>query len=242
MTTIKYLDQVIHVPTNWDEIKLKDYENFYLDRPENTRDRVALVAKICNVEPSVFLEAPAEIFNIVVDKSFFIFEEFKAEPSPKITIDGSIYVIPIEEKLSLGAYIDADETQKAGDQIISGILAIVCRPVNEPYDDDLTEARAAMFANVPMSQIWPLLAFFLQCKSVLEARTMAFTNLAQAVESLPPSTLISVNRGGGIKLLQIWPKLKYYVLTRLLRYRLQRLLHSSNTKGIKIRQTSHKGN
>jgi hypothetical protein len=242
MTTIEYLDEVIQVPTKWEEIKLKHYENFYQDKPENTRERVALVAKICNIEPAKLLDLPADIFNIVVEHSFFIFEEFVAPPSPKVKINGVTYVIPIEEKLSLGAYIDADETQKSGENVISGILAIVCRPVGEDYDDELTEERTAMFGELPMSQVWPLLAFFLHCKNALETRTIAFTNLTQAVESLPLNILHSLKLGDGIKLSRMWQIIKYFFLIRSLRYRLRRLLRLYNTGGIRVLQTQRKGN
>lgn len=242
MTTIEYLNEVIQVPTNWGEIKLKHYENFYKDRPESTRERVALVAKICEIEPAKLLSLPADIFNIVVERSFFIFEEYIAEPSPKVIINGTTYVIPIEEKLSLGAYIDADEAQKAGTEVLSTILAIVCRPVNEAYDDELTEQRAKMFGELPMTQVWPLLAFFLRCKCVLENRTTAFTNLTQAVELLPPNILHSLKLGDGIKLLQMWRIIKYYFLIRSLRYRLRRLLRSYNIEEIKISQMQRKEN
>lgn len=237
MTTIEYLDEVIVVPTNWGEIKLKDYENFYTEKPETPRERVALVAKICNIEPAKLLDLPSDVFNILVDQTIFIFEEFKADPSPSVKIDDKTYVIPIEEKLSLGAFIDADETQKSGERVLSGVLAIVCRPAAETYDPDKTEDRTQMFGELPMSKVWPLLAFFLHYKNVLEKRTTVFTNLTAAVESLPPNIWHSLKLGGGTKLSQTWRTIKYFYLMRLLRYRLRKLLRLSNTDGIKIKPT-----
>lgn len=240
MTIIQYLDEVISVPTDWTEIKLKHYEEFYQIKPENLRDRVALVARICNYDADKLLNLPAEMFNIIVDQSFFIFEEFKTDPSAKVTVNGTTYVIPIEEKLSLGAYIDADETQKAGENVISGILAIVCRPAGEAYDDELTEVRAAMFGELPMSDIWPLLAFFLQCRAASEKHTQAFTNLMQAAELLPRNMRHFLNPGAGTNLSQIWLIIKYYILMLLLRFRLRRLSRSRNTGAIKITRTQRK--
>lgn len=242
MTTIEYKGEVIEVPTSWDEIKLKHYENFYTEKPENIREKVALVAKICNVDPVKLLSQPTEVFNTMLDCTRFIFQEPPREKSAKVIIDGVTFVIPIEEKLSLGAFIDADETQKSGENIFSGVLAIVCRPEGEAYDPELIEQRTAAFGELPMSQIWPLLAFFLHCKNALDQRTTAFTNLVGLVESLPRNIGPSLRLGGGTKLSQMWQTIRYYFLMKLLNYRLRRLLRLSNTAGIKTTQTRRKGN
>lgn len=242
MTVIEYNGEVIEVPTSWEEIKLKDYENFYTVKPETIREKVALVAQICNVDPVKLMEQPTEVFNAMLESTRFIFQEPPRIESAKVKVDGQTFVIPIEEKLSLGAYIDADETMKAGENIFSGVLAVVCRPEGEKYNPELTEQRTAAFGELPMSQVWPLLAFFLRCKSGLDQRTTAFINLVALVESLPPSIGPSLRLGGGIKLSQMLLKIKYYFLIKLLNYRLQRLLRLSNIDGIKVSQTRHKGN
>lgn len=242
MTTIQYLDEEIKVPDNWGEIKLRNYEGFYMDRPETLRERVAMVAKICNADVELILQWPAEIFNLIIDKTVFIFREHKVAPSPSIKIGDETYVIPVEEKLTLGAYIDADQTQKDGVNVLSNILAIVCRPAGESYDPDKTEERAEMFGALSMSEVQPLLGFFLHCKHALDKRTTVFTNLRQAVELLPPNIELLRSPGTGIRLSQTWRILKYGALIMLLRYRLRRFLHLSNTSAIKITQKRRKGN
>lgn len=242
MTTIKYLDDVIEVPDSWEDITLDAYEAFIKDRPAEARARVAMVANICNADPELILNWPSDIFGIIVDTTHFLWEEYIVDPAPSVKVNGVTYVIPVEEKISLGAYIDTDQAQKSGERVLANVLAILCRPPLEDYDPELTEERAAMFGKLNMTQVQPLLAFFLHCKNVLDRHTTAFTNLAEVAESLPQSIAASLRLGGGINLWQIWRIIKFGILTALLRRRLRKLSPSYNTFGIKIKQKKRKGN
>lgn len=240
MVTIEYNKQKINVPTTWDDVTVGHYETFYMDKPETARERVALIAKICKVDAAVLLDWPADAFNIIVGRCDFLFKDNPAEPNPAVEVDGVIYVAPIEDKLSLGAYVDADEVQKNGEAVLSNILAIVCRPGGEAYDYEKSDARAAMFAALPVSKVQGVLAFFLQCKDVLDKRTTAFTDLVQAVALLPPSIKAFQKPGAGTKLSRNFRAMKYKSLMLLLNWRLQKLLRSYNTYGIKNTQKMRK--
>lgn len=242
MVTIEYNDEKIQVPESWHEVKLRAYEKHYTERPESVKDKVLLIARICEIDEATLMAWPADVFNIIAEKTAFIFKEHRVDPSPSIKIDGVTYVIPIEEKLSLGAYIDADEAIKEGEQVLTQILAITCRPAGEAYDPDKTEERAAMFGALSMAEVQPLLSFFLRFNNVLDTRTKAFTNLVQAVESLPPNIVNSLRLGGGTKLSQTWRIIKYGALIMLLRYRLRKCLRLFNTSEIKTTRKRRKGN
>lgn len=242
MTRIEYNNQTIEVPEGWHEVRLRAYERYYTERPATLRDKVILVANICEIDVATILDWPADVFNIIAEKTAFIFQEHKATPAPSIKVNEVTYVIPIEEKLSLGAYIDADEVQKAGDRVLSQILAITCRPAGEAYNHELTEERAAMFGALSMEEVQPLLAFFLHYKDALDKNIAAYTNLTQAVESLPPNILSSLRLGGGTRLSRTWQTAKYGVLIMLLRYRLRKYLRLFNTSGIKTTPNKRKGN
>ena len=242
MTKIEYNNQTIEVPESWQEVRLRAYEKYYTERPQSVKDKVLLVARICEIDEATLLAWPADVFNIIAEKTAFIFKEHKVDPAPSIKIDEVTYVIPVEEKLSLGAYIDADEVLKEGEGVLSQVLAITCRPAGEAYDPDKTEERAAMFGALSMAEAQPLLGFFLHFKSVLDKRTTAFTNLTQAVESLPPNIVNSLRLGGGTRLSRTWRTVKYGVLIMLLRYRLRKCLRLFNTSEIKTTRKGRKGN
>jgi len=234
MITIEYLNEKIEVPEDWGDLTLKDYEGFYKLKPSNIREKVTLVANICKVEPEIILGWPHEVFPMIVNAAKFLFLEPETEAKASVKVDGVTFVIPIEEKLSLGEYIDADEVQKSGENVLSNILAIVCRPQGEAYDPDKNEERAEMFANLPMSDIQPLLSFFLTCKNALEKHIEASSCLTEAVALLPPPTQILRSLGPGTSLSQIWRIVKYGILTTLLRRQSRQLLHSRSLPGIKI--------
>jgi hypothetical protein len=239
MVKIEYNKVKIGVPESWEDITLGFYETFYTEKPETARDQAALVAKICRVDAGLLLNWPVEIFNRIIGHIDFLFKDNPVPPSSRIEIEGVDYIVPIEEELSIGAWADAEDVQKKGENVLSNILAIVCRPAGEAYDYKNNEARRAMFAALPVSRILGLSAFFLHCKTELDRRTAAYTNLSQAYAHLPKSISPLLNPGGGIRLLRIWQIIKYWALMQLLRYLLQRFLRSFNTVKIKVMPKRH---
>lgn len=213
----------VRVPERWDDITLGDYETYYKEKPETARQRVELVAKIVKIEPVHLLEWPAEVFNFIVNTISFVFENAPAEASPVIDIDGVKFMVNMEDKQPLGAWVDAEEAQKSDTAVLSSVLSIVCRPIGEAYDFEVSEQRQKIFAALPMTKVLGLLAFFLQCSRALEARTEAYTKLVETVGLLPPSIRPLLRRGDGIKPLRIYQTIKYKILMRSLNYQLRKL-------------------
>lgn len=242
MVELEYNNQKIQVPTNWGEITLGEYETFYEAKPQSKREEVELTARICKVDPEILLSWPAEVFGEILDRIHFIFSDNPEPPSPFVEIDGVKYVVPIETELTLGAWVDADEVQKAGDKVLSNVLAIVCRPAGEAYDYRNNEGRAALFAAQPVKKIQGVLAFFLHYKTEYERRTKAFTALAETADQLPRSIKPFHLLGGGIKLSQTWRAIKYYVLMKSLHYQLRKFSRSYSTKKIKEKPKKHSAN
>lgn len=229
----------IEVPQSWDDITLGMYEQVYDKKPESARDRVALVAQVCTVDADILLSWPAEVFNMIVKHVMFLFGDNPAQPSPVVEIDGTKYIVPIEDELTLGAWIDADEAQKAKVNAISSVLAIVCRPAGEDYDYKKNEQRQKMYAAQPVSKVLGVLAFFLQCSEALKLRTQVFGSLRQTAALLPRNTELLRSLGAGIKLLRIRRVMKFYALMLLLRYRLRKFSRTYNTAGIKTTRKTH---
>jgi len=222
MTTIEYNDIKLDVPESWDDVTLGFYETFYKIRPTNARERVAFVAIVCGTESDILMSWPAEVFNVLVEHTMFLFKDHNIEPCAYMDVDNVKYFVPMEDKITLGAWVDAEEAQKAETKVLSNMLAIVCRPVGEEYNYENNETRAAMFASLPMTKVLGVMAFFLHCREMLKAHTEAYTKLREVADLLPRNIKSFLRLGGGIKLLRIWPVLKYYVLIRSLRYQLQK--------------------
>lgn len=242
MVELEYNDVKIKVPDSWDDITLGKYEYFYKQKPETHRERVALVAYACDVAPELLLEWPTAIFNRILGYVDFIFGGNPIAPNPVITINGVIYAVPIEDELSLGAYIDADELQRSEANNISGLLAIVCRPVGEKYNFKNNDERQKMFAALPVIEVFGLLAFFLQVCTAYNLRTQVYSNLQNLADLLPRNIWSLLKRGTGIKLYRIWQVMTYYASIASLNYQLRKFSPSYSIRRIRTAQKKRKGN
>lgn len=223
MKTFEYENTVIEVPESWADIQLGHYEKFYKMRTSNADEGIELVAFICKTSAATLREWPAEIFNLIYDTLGFIFKDEELPVSAVLEKDGRTWMVNVEDKLSLGEWIDAEEAQK-GIKPLTGTLAVVCRPVGEKYDMHLTEERENFFAALTVEEVKPLLGFFLHCNNVLEERTHVYGNLAQIVQTLPKGIKSLRKLGAGTILLRVWPIIKYIYLVRLLKRQLRKYL------------------
>jgi len=242
MVKIEYNDVKIEVPQSWDDVSLGVYEKFHKAKPQTHRERVTQIANICGIDPELLLGWPTEVFNKVVGFASFIFEEDTTAPVSFVEVEGVRYFIAIEDELLLGEYIDADDVQKNSDAVLSNVLAIVCRPAGETYNHRQNEERAAMFAALPVSKVLGVLAFFLHYRQQSEAHTAAYLSLKLAADQSHPSISSLLRRTGGIRLLRIWPIIRYYALTLLLKNQLRKYLLSCNTQKTKASRKTRKRN
>lgn len=226
MVELEYKGVKIQIPENWDDITLAEWDRIYRQRPKSGPERVAFVAQLCKVDEDTVRSWPYEIFNMMVARTRFVFGANPYAPASEITLDGVRYIIAVEDDLTLGEWIDAEEAQKAGDAVLANVLAVVCRPAGEAYDYRINDKRRAMFEALPTSSVLPLLGFFLHCKQQSDKLTKTSLQLAELAALLPPNTAIFQSLGVGTKLLRIWPIMRYLFLTKLLRYRLRKLLIS----------------
>lgn len=239
--TIEYDNIKFEVPEGWQDVTLATYEAVYKIKPEEPREGIPVIEKICGVPAGTFLRWPVEIFNIVVDKILFIYGDNPYTAAPDCTIDGTRYIAAIEEKLTLGEWIDADAAQN-GEAAISNTLAIVCRPVGEAYNPDNNEARQQLFATQTMDKILPVLGFFLRCKLISVQHTSNLLTLQETANLLPRNIRTLLSLGTGIKWLRIYQVIRFYILMLLLRARLQKYLRTYSTSGKKIMLKMRKGN
>lgn len=217
---------VIEVPETWDDIALGFYETWFFKTPVTRLEKVELVAEICKINPAILLNSPVGLTNPIIDTLDFVFKETTTPPNPSIVVEGVRYTIPITESLTTACWIDAEAAQKEKVAVLSNILAIVCLPDGETYDPHKSEERRKMFAELKVSEVLPLLSFFLHYKKMLEKRSTMFSQVREAANLYVSSTANFPNVGGGTKLLRTWRAVRYYTLTKWLRYRLRKYLHS----------------
>lgn len=232
MMTIKLEDgkTVINVPQSWSEIKLEDYEKWFNIEPQNRRDEVEMVARICNIESALLLEYPTQLFDTIADSLRFIFEPHSFEPSHQITIDEETFMIAFSDNLSLAEWIDIELVfEDSNAPKLSSILSILCRPTGEIYDNKKSESRLSLFASLTMDKALPLLAFFLQRNNELETISNLYSQIKEQAEEYLQHIQDFAESGDGTKSLPIWQRIKYYCLTKFLKNRLSKYLASSST-------------
>lgn len=230
MDIIKYEGTTVHVPTSWEDVTLAVYEANYKREATTLRDKVAVMAGVCNIEPAVFMGWAVEAFDAVVARLGFIFEEYNAEPSPIVEINGVKFSIPCEDSLTLAQWVDAEQAHKDGTDEISTILSIVCQPVGEAYDPKLSNDRIALFKSLTMDKIQPLISFFLLRRRQFELKTEVFSKLTASTDQLAQSIAHLRKRGAGISLSQTLRAIIYFPLMLRYRYQLRKLSRSYNTK------------
>lgn len=241
MVRYEYEGNTIEVPTGWHELTLGDWDRLHRMPTKTDRDRVEFVLAACKADPDTWRAAPVDIFNMVVSNAAFLFTDPDVPPSAEIAIGGKRFVIPIEDSLTLGEWVDIDELQKSGEGVLVGVLSTVCRPAGEKYDPATCDARRPMFAALTMTEAYPLLGFFLQCAQRSQKLSTMSSMLNQLAAQLPPSMLALRGIGVGTRLLRIWPITKYLVLNALLRYRLSRHSRLYGTGSTSASQTPHRG-
>jgi hypothetical protein len=229
MKKYEYNDITVMVPEGWHEITLATYDLMWNIKPQTARDRANVVAIACGVDLQIFLDWPHEAFAMVLQDVKYLFTDNEVPEASFITIGAETYHVAIEQKLTFAEYIDVCSVQsepKYANTILSCVLAIVCRPAGEKYDANNIDERAKLFGALTVSQVQPVLGFFLRAYQISTRRTALLRDLRAMVDQLPANTRSLLRIGGFIKLSRIWQVMTYYVLMRCLRARLRKFSRS----------------
>ena len=212
------------VPTKWEDVTLKqfqDIERYYDDKDKNFDVREVLhiftdhTQDEINALPVDFLE------EIMTHLIFLQTKPEEKEPTNKIIIDGQVYSINFMEKLKTGEYIAADMAMKSDKHDYASFLAILCRKQGEVYDSkfeaELFEERKKMFENQPVTNILPILGFFLGLYAQLQIPSLLYTKVEEAINLIQQN----INNSDRIGVFR-----RYYMNLRM--KRLRKLLESTN--------------
>lgn len=229
MLEIEINNQKISVPESWADLSLADYEKWFKHIPQDRTEYVQMMADICKLDADQLLNSRPQQFNAVSDAIRFVFN-VDMEPVTHINIDGRDYFISPSDELTLGEWIDIEQTLESDSLTkISETLAIVCRPAGESYNPDTAAARKEVFRNLPCDKALSLVAFFLHKKKESEAILHHYSTVVAQANRFLKDTKTFVINGGGIKRLPIWRRVKYTYLTKSLEKQLSKFSDSSFT-------------
>jgi hypothetical protein len=121
------------------------------------------------------------------------------KPTNSIEIKGERYTIHTENKLKVGEYVAADTALKGDKHNYAAIMAILCRKDGELYDskfeNEVLEDRIKMWEGVPVTEILPLIGFFLQLYITLQMPTLLSSKVMEAIDLMRKDIENSVKNG-----------------------------------------------
>lgn len=191
------------VPTSWDEVTLKQFQEIeaYYDAGDKQFDARDVLHIFCGRSIDEINELPMDFVEKIMGHLMFLQTKPEERKSTnKIEIDGELYVINVMEKLKVGEYVAVDTVMKADKHNYAAILAILCRKQGEIYDSryeaEVLNDRISMFERQPITNILPLVGFFLELYMILATPTLLSSRIREVIDLTRKDIESSVKNGG----------------------------------------------
>lgn len=229
-------------PVRWSDITLKqfqDIQRYYADK-EKKVDVRDIVHILCGKTRDEVNLLPTEFLEKILEKLSFLSEEpVHQEPQSSIVIKGEKYFINIMEKLKAGEYIDTDTLIKQDKYNYAALFAILCRKEGEIYNDDFIantlDDRIKMFEEQPVTNIFPLVSFFMNCFLTLQRPFLLYSAVEEAINLTQKNIDSSVQDGDISKCHMIWLKIRLSILKSYSKFILQHSLPISLINAINLK-------
>lgn len=179
------------VPTCWSQVSLKTYQE--IERYYEDKDKDFDVREVLHIFTNKGIDEinalPLEFLEEIMSKMVFLQEKpEEKKPTNTVEIKGERYTIHTESKLKVGEYVAADTALKGDKHNYAAILAILCRKDGEIYDskfeNEVLEDRIRMWEGVPVTEILPLIGFFIECYITLQMPTLLSSKVVEAIDHM----------------------------------------------------------
>lgn len=203
----------IKIPTKWEEVTLGQFEQIMrLTGGENKRvDVMSLLSILTGQDEDYINSLPASFVETLMAHLIFLNDNPRTydQTSSQIQIGKDFYSIHFLEELKFGEYVEVNEVVKNDPLDYSSILAILCRKDGELFDEDFAahkyKERKEMFQEQPVTEILPLIGFFLKLFLISKANSQGcLTELESATNQLLQHTSNSASNGDGGKRSLSW--------------------------------------
>lgn len=203
----------IKVPTKWEEVTLGQFEKIMkLTGGESKRvDVMSLLSILTGQDEDYINSLPASFVETLMAHLIFLNDNPRTydHTASQIKIGDDFYSIHFLEELKFGEYVEVNESIKNDPLDYSSILAILCRKDGELFDEDYVankfRKRKEMFQEQPVTEILPLIGFFLKLFLISRANSQGcLTELESATSQLLQHTNSSVSNGDGEKRSLSW--------------------------------------
>ena len=160
----------IKIPTKWEEVTLGQFEKIMkLTGGENKSvDVISLLSILTGQDEDYINSLPASFVETLMAHLIFLNDNPRTydNTASQIKIGDDLYSIHFLEELKFGEYVEVNESIKNDPVDYSSILAILCRKDGEAFDEDYVankfKRRKEMFQEQPVTEILPLIGFFLK--------------------------------------------------------------------------------
>lgn len=203
----------IKVPTKWEEVTLGQFEKIMkLTGGESKKvDVMSLLSILTGQDEDYINSLPASFVETLMAHLIFLNDNPRTydHTASQIKIGNDFYSIHFLEELKFGEYVEVNESIKNDPLDYSSILAILCRKDGELFDEDYVanrfKKRKEMFQEQPVTEILPLIGFFLKLFLISRANSQGcLTELESATNQLLQHTSSSVSNGDGEKRSLSW--------------------------------------
>lgn len=190
------------IPSSWDDIDLKTYqelERYYADK-EETFDIRKVLHIICHKTEDEVNMLPMDFLEKIMSKLVWLMEKpEEKEPRNWIEIDGEKYTVHTENQLRTGEYVATDTLLKSDKHNYAALLAILCRKEGELYDskfeNEVLEDRIKLFEKQPITNILPIVSFFLHVYITSMTPTLLSSQVREAIDLIRKDIETSAKSG-----------------------------------------------
>lgn len=191
-----------NVPTSWDEITLKQFqeiEKYYSDK-DKAFDAREVLHIFTNKSIDDINKLPISFTNELMNQLLFLQDKPNDyKPSNVIEIDGVRYGINVMEKLKTGEYVAVDTILKADPYNYAAILGVLCRKDGEIYDSrfeaEELNKRIEMFEKQSIMKIFPTIGFFLSLYGVQKIPSLLYSEVEDKLNLIQKHLETSENLG-----------------------------------------------
>lgn len=163
----------INMPLSWNEISLNMFQEISkLYDNEKKPTIIDILSILTNIKKEELEQYPVEILNNIIQQAQYIQSTPTNEVKNEIIIDGEKYYINYENELRFKEFVDSQTLLEGNNRDYASLLAILCRKQDELYTDEYIakefDKRVEMFNKQPITNILPVVNFFLNYWVVLE--------------------------------------------------------------------------
>lgn len=190
------------LPRGWDDVSLKmfsEIERYYSDK-EKQFDIRDVLHIVCNKTFDDVNALPLSITEKLLEHlAWFTEQPQYGEPTSSLVINKEKYKIHFDRELRTGELVATDTIIKTDPHNLAGLLAVLCRKENEPYDskfeNEVLPERIKMFEEMPMTKVMPLIHFFMSSYVILKSCTQSYMMVKEALNHTAKAIETSQNLG-----------------------------------------------